>query len=149
MGYKLATRTFSVPQTTLERKVKLFRESLLNNESTSKPLKVQLGPKVQVFSADEEQELCNYILDMESRLYGLKLKDLRRLVYQLAVKNNKTHPFNNGKQEAGKDWAQSFLKRHPELSIRQPESTSSARAAGFNRQYSDKIFFHFFGKCLR
>lgn len=27
MGYKLAARTFSVPQTILERKVKVFRES--------------------------------------------------------------------------------------------------------------------------
>lgn len=77
---------------------------------------------------------------MESRLYGLTTKDLRGLVYSLAIKNNKPHPFNDLKKEAGKDWVQSFLKRNPELSIRQPESTSAARAAGFNKQAVDKFF---------
>lgn len=71
---------------------------------------------------------------MESRLYGLTTKDLKALAYNLAVKNNKPHPFNVQKQEAGKDWIQGFLDRHPELSIRKPESTSAARAAGFNKE---------------
>lgn len=106
--------------------------------------KVPLGPKEQVFTDNEEEELCKYIIDMASRLYGLTMKDLRGLVYRLAVKNNKRHPFNNEKEEAGKDWALGFLKRHPELSIRQPESTSAARAAGFNKQVVDQ-FFNFLG----
>lgn len=80
---------------------------------------------------------------MESRLFGLTIKDLRSLAYMLAVKNGKSHPFND-EIKAGKDWAQGFLKRHPELSIRQPENTSAARAAGFNKQAVD-FFFNFLG----
>lgn len=144
MGYSLAAKTFGVPQSTLERKVKMLREISRKNASTTMKMKVQLGPKVTVFSYNEEKELCNYILDMESRLYGLTTKDLRGLVYRLAIKNNKQHPFNDLKKEACKDWVQSFLKRNPELSIRQPESTSAARAAGFNKQAVDK-FFTFLG----
>lgn len=48
------------------------------------------------------------------------------------------------KKEAGKDWVQGFLSRHPELSIRKPESTSAARAAGFNKQAVEQ-FFNFLG----
>ncbi|GBP39102.1 hypothetical protein EVAR_27463_1 [Eumeta japonica] len=127
MGYMLAAKTFSVPQTTLEIKVKASRENLAASSSAS--IKVPLGPKRPIFTEDEEKELCSYIIDMESRLYGLTTKDLKALAYNLAVKNNKPHPFNVQKQEAGKDWVQGFLNRHPELSIRKPESTSAARAA--------------------
>lgn len=34
---------------------------------------------------------------------------------------------------AGQDWVKSFLSRHPDLSIREPEATSGARAMGFNK----------------
>lgn len=61
MGYKLASNTFAVPQTTLERKVKVVRETLEESTPTEIPLKVQLGPKKQVFTVEEERELCNYI----------------------------------------------------------------------------------------
>ncbi|XP_050684750.1 uncharacterized protein LOC126979466 [Leptidea sinapis] len=77
---------------------------------------------------------------MESRLYGLTTKDLRVLAYTLAVKNGKKHMFNCDKGVAGKDWLHGFLSRHPELSIRKPESTSAARAAGFNKQAVEQFF---------
>lgn len=146
MGYYKAAKQFDVPQTTLERKVKAAR-LVLNETSDEKlpiPIKVPLGPRLPVFSVSEENELCAYLLEMEERLYGLTVKDLKALVYQLAIKNNKPNPFNAEKKEAGREWINGFLKRHPELSIRKPENTSAARASGFNKVAVEK-FFNFLG----
>ena len=41
---------------------------------------------------------------------------------------------------AGKDWLLSFLRRHPQLSIRTPEPTSAARERCFNQTNVDKFF---------
>ncbi|KAJ2937188.1 hypothetical protein O0L34_g19062 [Tuta absoluta] len=114
-GYKLASKFYEVPQTTLERKVKLARE----NENQIQNVKVPLGPIATVFTKDEEQELVVYLKEMEARLFGLTTTELQKLAYQLAVRNNKQHKFNNEDEMAGKVWLKGFLK--------------AARAAGFNR----------------
>ncbi|XP_064482894.1 tigger transposable element-derived protein 6-like [Ornithodoros turicata] len=54
----------------------------------------------------------------------------------MGIKNS----FNKSKREAGKDWFQSFLRRHPDLSIRKSEGLSLARAEGMNR-IEVKAFF--------
>jgi len=41
---------------------------------------------------------------------------------------------------AGVDWMSCFLKRHPELSLREPEPTSLSRATGFNRVQVSSFF---------
>ncbi|ESN95622.1 hypothetical protein HELRODRAFT_86484 [Helobdella robusta] len=46
---------------------------------------------------------------------------------------------------AGKKWFYSFMRRHPELSLREPESTSMARAQGFNKERV-KSFFELLAK---
>lgn len=75
----------------MERKVKaarpLLNETPKENLPLSIPIKVPLGPRQPVFSLSEEKELCAYLLEMEERLYGLTVKDLKALVYQLAIKN--------------------------------------------------------------
>lgn len=48
-----------------------------------------LGPIRPVFNEEEERELVQYLKDMEGRLFGLNTTELRRLAYQLAVKNKK------------------------------------------------------------
>ncbi|CAH1974747.1 unnamed protein product [Acanthoscelides obtectus] len=41
---------------------------------------------------------------------------------------------------AGKKWFDSFMSRHPQLSLRQPESTSMIRCKGFNRSNVQEFF---------
>lgn len=55
--------------------------------------------------------------------YGKSTKDFRQLDFEISLINNKAVPeswkiFN----KAGVDWMQGFLKRHPQVRIRQPEA---------------------------
>lgn len=38
---------------------------------------------------------------------------------------------------AGKDWFKSFMKRHPKLSLKKPESLSVVRVKGMNKESVD------------
>lgn len=127
MGYKKAANQFGVPQTTLERYVKKVKQG--GEVSFGLPL----GPIKTVFSEQEEREMVSYLKYMEERLFGLTTTDLRKMAYQLALRNGKKHNFSAEKQMAGLDWLKGFLRRHPDLSIRKPEATSAARAMGFNK----------------
>ncbi|XP_018399026.1 PREDICTED: uncharacterized protein LOC108776809 [Cyphomyrmex costatus] len=50
-----------------------------------------------------------------------------RLANQIVEQNSLPNPFNKETQTAGKKWYYSFMKRHPELSLRQPEKLSISR----------------------
>ncbi|CAH2003007.1 unnamed protein product [Acanthoscelides obtectus] len=127
MGCKKASVQFQLPQTTLERYVKKRRTG------PNSVIDKTAGKYHCVFTQDQEVELVVYLKDMQKRLFGLTLKELRKLAYQLAVRNGCEHPFNKHTEMAGEDWVHSFMRRHSELSLRKPEATSGARAMGFNR----------------
>lgn len=92
------------------------------------------------FPKEMEKELVKYILELETMMFGLTTNDVRLLAYQLAVRNGLPNSFNKQKEKAGKDWLQAFMKRNPELSLRQPEATSAARAMSFNPANVKKFF---------
>ncbi|KAF2894018.1 hypothetical protein ILUMI_12155 [Ignelater luminosus] len=102
IGYKKATRTFSIAQSTLHERVKKTRQ--------------------------------------QERLFGLTLHDLRRLAFKLAERNSLPNNFNKTTQMAGKDWLYGFLNRHRNISLRDPEKTSIARAKGFNCTAVSKFY---------
>lgn len=86
-----------------------------------------------------EESLVFYLLIMESKFYGLTRQDVRKMAFQLAVRNQVEHPFRNN--IAGRAWLDHFLSRHKDkLSIRSPTGTSNARALGFNKEAVDKFF---------
>lgn len=88
----------------------------------------------QTLNKEFEDELVQYLLDMEVRFYGLTKKDVCKLAFELAVKNDVPHQFNIGKGHAGNDWFTAFMRRHQaQLSLRKPEPTSAARAQSFNK----------------
>lgn len=119
-----------VPRKTLSKYVLLALE----------PGSQHLGRFEQVFSVQQEQELVEHVIKLESRLYGISCHDMRSLAFQLAERNGISHPFNRETGLAGTDWLRAFRRRHPELTLRVPEATSAARAQGFNRVAVDKFF---------
>ncbi|KAI4455561.1 hypothetical protein MML48_9g00005578 [Holotrichia oblita] len=87
-----------------------------------------------------EEELAQHVLKLEERLFGLTISDIRRLAFQLASRNKIPKTFSVSKGMAGKAWFYNFMKRHPYLSLRQPEKISLASAAGFNRRNVNEFF---------
>lgn len=77
---------------------------------------------------------------MDQQYFGLRLKDIRYLAFELALRNNLNHPFTKSRIIAGKKWLNGFLRRHPTLSIRTPQSISAARIKGFTKENVDKFF---------
>lgn len=88
----------------------------------------------RVFSNEEEIALVEYIKTVANMHYGLTKKGVRDLAYKYAIANKKKCPPNwEMNKIAGEEWMRHFMKRHGELSIRKPESTSLARASSFNK----------------
>nr|CAH7766676.1 unnamed protein product [Callosobruchus chinensis] len=56
---------------------------------------------------DGIEELDPYILVMGATCYGLRRHDVRRMAYNLALRNGIEHPFKNG--VAGRSWLDGFL----------------------------------------
>jgi hypothetical protein len=59
---------------------------------------------------------------------------------QLAIRYGLKHPFNQEKSAAGNKLLQSFLKKHPALSMRTLEGTSAARVKGFTSDNVARFF---------
>ena len=127
MGYGKASKEFHVPRSKLRDRIK--KKNIVRTGSS----KGFVGGFQPVFSPNQEDELCRYILDMEEMLLGLSRDDIRSLAYQLAQKNGIANRFREENEKAGTDWYYGFMRRHPQLSLRTPEATSAARARGFNR----------------
>lgn len=127
MSLKKAAKNFAVPRTTLKRKLQVLEQG--------REVKIIHPPgRSPVLTRDNELELVKLILDLESKLFGLTIADVRRLVFQFCERNQIVNPFNKERKIAGEDWAHGFLKHHPQLSIRKPEGTSIFRAVGFNKE---------------
>lgn len=73
-----------------------------------------MGNFKRTFTDPQELELVEYVKLMESRLFSLTTKDLRRLAYQLAEQNKINHNLKDN--IAGLDWLNGFFKRHHDLS---------------------------------
>ncbi|CAG4946396.1 unnamed protein product [Parnassius apollo] len=131
MGYLKAAKTYNVPRTTLFRLVQ-ENDSLLEDTLTKK-----IGRR-PVFNKVFEEMLVKYALVMEQKLCGLTRMDMRRIAYQLAVKNNVPHPFHDDR--ACRYWLKGFLARHKQtLSIRKPTGFTKARMDEFY-QNLEKVY---------
>lgn len=134
LSLREAARRYSVPKSTLADKIK----HLQNEEEIE--LIPNLGRYRCTFPANFEQQLVNHMRDLDSRLMPLTKKEFLKLAFDLAERLQIPHRFNREKKSAGKDFYYTFLKRHPELSLRNAESTSLQRAVGFNRPQVARFF---------
>lgn len=150
IGYQAAADLHGVPLATLYRRVK-------SNKCPDMASKHKLGRFIPTFTVEQEKQLKDHILLMEKRLFGLTIKDFRSLAFQFAEMNSIPNNFSKETRLAGRDWVSSFLKRNPEISLRQPENTSAARASAFNRNNVKEFFkllgdlmdkFHFPPSCI-
>ena len=132
MGLNAVARTYGINKSTIKRH--------LNKTNAYANDDVRYFGHPSVFSAEMEDLLEKHILKLDSLLFGISPIELRRMAYDLAVRNGVPHKFNNMEKLAGKKWYYSFLKRHPCLSLRAPEPTSLARAQGFNRESVSRFF---------
>lgn len=130
MGFLKGSKLFNVPRSTLENYV---------NNNTKDPetiLKTKIGRKCAL--GDKlENELASYCKVMDQHFFGLRVKDIRVLAYQLALKNNLQHPLQSESGMAGKKCLRNFMKRHPDLSYRTPRSVSISRAKAFTKENLD------------
>jgi hypothetical protein len=107
-----------------------------------------LGRFQTALSAEVEEVVVNHVKAMQGMFFGLCPNDVRMLAFDLSQRLNMTdtdgrlnrHVFNPRKLMAGVDWFAGFMRRHNDISLRQPEATSLCRAVGFNRPAVDKFF---------
>lgn len=133
MGFLKASKHFQVPRSTLENYVNH------KSKDVEQLLSTKLGRK-PALGAEIENELVEYCKIMDQRFYGLTIRDIRQVAFQLAVKNDINHPFGLTTGLAGKKWLYNFLRRHPEISLRSPQSISFARAKGFTKEKVDAFY---------
>lgn len=76
-----------------------------------------------------------------STIYGLSLKELRKLAYEYAKIIGISYPDAwDTNKEASSDWQLSFMRRHRNLSLRTPEQVSQNRAKSFSKENVDAFF---------
>jgi hypothetical protein len=87
-----------------------------------------------------ENEPVKFCLNPERKYFlGLTAKNVKRMVFPVAVGNNIRHSLSEGVECAGKKWLDNFLKRHPQLSLHKNQAITFARI-----KVSQKNFATFF-----
>jgi len=128
---KATARQYGIPAKTLRRH---------RDQKVKQPGVSVLGRHKCVFPPEYEDMLVQHILVMENAFYGLTTMDIRRLAFALAEKMMLKHPFSKNLKLAGSEWLRSFIKRHPQLSLRSSQATSISRIVGFNKPQVDRFF---------
>jgi len=148
-----AARDNNIKVATLQHRVEKFRlrnQGMQNMSDSDSAAEAEVRqPKYQskytsrqVFSAEEETLLEEYLIKCANMQYGLTYRQARLFAYQYSCQLQQCSVPESWKVSnmAGLFWMQSFMKRHPKLSLRQPEKTSLGRATAFNKHNVDEFF---------
>lgn len=128
IGVNEAARYYGIPSRTLRRR------KMSGNHN-----KLPLGPQ-GVLGIGNEKRMVRHIQRLEQSGFAPNRDTVRSLAYKFGEELGLGHTFNQETQMAGYDWLNSFFKRNPELTIRQAEGLSVARANGMNREEVTRFF---------
>ncbi|XP_041982716.1 uncharacterized protein LOC121735820 [Aricia agestis] len=113
------------------------------NASEGQIVTMGYNPASKIFTKDQEDLICDYLIRTADIYFGLSPKEVRRLAFDLAKHFHLSRPKSwDYKELASEDWFSGFMKRHPELSIRCAQATSLSRATSFNRNNVEPFFNH-------
>ncbi|XP_041634749.1 uncharacterized protein zgc:113274 [Cheilinus undulatus] len=134
-------KDFGINYRTLARYCAKINEQEVAGEDIYPSLPVGYVKNRLVFGEEQERQLEEYIIAASDIYFGLSPTEVCKLAYSFAVCSNVAIHTNWAEKEmAGSEWFSGFLKRHPSLPIRTPESTSLARASAFNEHNVGRFF---------
>lgn len=128
LSIRAASKRFKIPESTLRHRMK-------KNDFTKRTL----GPDGQL-GLETEEKLALHIIKLQSVGFAPTQKNVRMLAYNLAETLGIKHTFNKDHKTAGKVWFSSFMRRHPNLSVRKAQGISRARTEGMNREEVKSYF---------
>lgn len=99
--------------------------STLQFRLSAKFSKSSMGP-APVLSEDEEKLLVKWIVTRARKGFPQRKLDVQLSVKEFLTMNQRKAPFKDNMP--GDGWFRSFLRRHPEVSIRTSESVTSSSA---------------------
>ena len=85
MNYGKAYKAYKFPQITLEWKVKEVRQKELSSQVT---VAEHLGRYKTVFFVKQEKKLVDRLLNLDEKLFGVALSELKTVAFELAEKHN-------------------------------------------------------------
>ncbi|GBN58006.1 hypothetical protein AVEN_79183-1 [Araneus ventricosus] len=135
-----------------ESKRKVANDLGINHCTLRKRLKAGMVPTSRgrfnrVLTDEMERELAQHCKDLDSMFYGLTRKHMMKVAFDYDDVNGVDGIFNNERKSAGKDSLRSFCNRH-NLSVRNPEQCSVARAMGFNEVQVTRFYNNLKSCCL-
>jgi hypothetical protein len=116
MSTREASRQFGVPRTTIQDRLKGKSPENIVRRTGPPPIMTREG----------EQKIADWLLDIAKCGFPIKKSELIDTVTKIARDSGKLHLFKN--QQPGQKWYLNFLKRHPEISLREAEGINKARA---------------------
>ena len=122
-SFRAASEAYGIPKSTL------------HDHFTGKAKRVVRGPTPYLTPA-EEQELADWAVQMGRIGYGRTREQISAAVKKLLDKDGRQNPFVDNRP--GKDWWYSFLRRHPQLTMRSPEQLQLARASACSKEALSK-----------
>ncbi|KAJ8896667.1 hypothetical protein PR048_002011 [Dryococelus australis] len=110
------------------RKYNISKKTFIRHRARLKAVLNEIN-KQSTEGKEAEEELVSEVLYLEAHIFGLTSSDTRNLAYDFMKANpHLKNPFSNIRETAGNKWYQGFMKRHPTLSLRQPENLLIARS---------------------